>query len=66
MTIELHPEILEKNGRKEFVVLPYEEYIALREWMDDAEDLLALREAKREEGAAPAQPFEEVARELGL
>ena len=66
MTIELHPEILEKNGRKEFVVLPYEEYIALREWMDDAEDLLALREAKREEGAAPARPFEEVARELGL
>ncbi|MFB2894102.1 hypothetical protein ACE1CI_14425 [Aerosakkonemataceae cyanobacterium BLCC-F50] len=25
MTIELHPEYLTKNGKKEFVVLPYEE-----------------------------------------
>ena len=66
MPIELHPEILRKNGREEFVVLPYEEYVALREWIDDAEDLLALREARREEGAAPVRPFEEVARELGL
>ena len=66
MTIELHPEILHKNGREEFVVLPYEEYVALRAWIDDAEDLLALREAKREEGTAPTRPFEEVACELGL
>ncbi len=66
MPIELHPEILEKDGRKEFVVLPYEEYVALRQWMEDAEDLLALREAKREEGAAPTKPFEELAGELGL
>ncbi len=29
--ITLHPEILSKNGRKEFVVLFYEESVALRE-----------------------------------
>lgn len=28
--IELHPEILSKNGKPEFVVLPYEEYLGVR------------------------------------
>ncbi|GEM_PF-768083 len=29
--IELHPEILTKNGKPEFVVLPFEEFMRLRE-----------------------------------
>jgi len=29
--IMLHPEFLKKEGRKEFVVLPYEEFVALQE-----------------------------------
>ena len=28
--IELHPEILSKNGKPEFAVLPYEEFVKLR------------------------------------
>ena len=44
--IKLHPEILKKNGKKEFVVLPYEEFTALQELLDDYEDLLDLRAAK--------------------
>lgn len=48
--LELHPEILVKNGKKEFVVLPYEEFVALQELLADAEDLLELRKAKRAEG----------------
>ncbi len=24
--IELHPEIVEKDGKKQFVILPYEEF----------------------------------------
>jgi PHD/YefM family antitoxin component YafN of YafNO toxin-antitoxin module len=39
--------VLKKNGRNEFVVLPYEEYRALEERLADAEDLLALRRARR-------------------
>ncbi|HEX8651789.1 MAG TPA: hypothetical protein VF708_13195 [Pyrinomonadaceae bacterium] len=50
---DLHPEILTKNGRKEFAVLPYEEFIALQEWLADVEDLLDLRAAKDEENDAP-------------
>jgi hypothetical protein len=66
MKPDLHPRIIEKNGSKQSVVLPYAEYIALREWMEDMEDLLELREAKRAEGNVPGRPLEEIAKELGL
>ena len=65
MKLELHPQIVEKNGSKE-VVPPYSEYVTLREWMEDMEDLLELREAKRAEGSVPGRPLEEIAKELGL
>ncbi len=29
--LELHPEMLKKNGRTEFVVLPYEEFVQRQE-----------------------------------
>lgn len=41
-------KILETNGRPAFAVLPYDEYQALRELADDADDVSALaRFAKR-------------------
>lgn len=46
--IELHPEILSKNGKKEFAVLTYEEYEALQAFLEDVEDLIDLRKAKEE------------------
>ncbi|HEV7743787.1 MAG TPA: hypothetical protein VGO56_02220 [Pyrinomonadaceae bacterium] len=45
--IELHPEIIEKDG-KEFVILSYEEFLAIDEALADAEDLTELRAAKKE------------------
>jgi hypothetical protein len=66
MKLELHPQIIEKNGTKESVVLPYQEFIALREWIEDMEDLLELREAKRAEENMPGRPLEEVAKVLGI
>ena len=57
---ELHPEILTKNGRKEFAVLPYEEFVALEEWLADVEDLLDLRAAKEDEQDAPTVSLAEV------
>ena len=57
---ELHPEILTKNGRKEFAVLPYEAFIALQEWLADVEDLLDLRAAKEAEQNAPTISLAEV------
>jgi hypothetical protein len=66
MKPDLHPQIIEKDGAKQSVILPYTEYVELRGWMEDMEDLLELREAKRAEGTAPGRPLEEIAKELEL
>ena len=45
--IELHPEILEKDGKKQFVILPYEEFAAIQEALADADpDRAASREER--------------------
>ena len=56
--IKLHPEVLKKKGKKEFVVIPYEEFVRLQEALEDAEDLKDLRAAKKQEAHAPAAPIE--------
>ena len=64
--ISLHPEIITKNGKKEFAVLPYEEFIALQELLADLEDLRDLRTAKQESADEPSVSLEDVKTELGL
>jgi len=64
--IDLHPEILTKNGRKEFAVLPYEEFVALTEALADYEDLRDLRAAKAEEGEAQTISLHEVQKRYGM
>ena len=64
--IELHPEFLTKDGKKEFAVLPYEEFVALQEVLADAADLIDLREAKSQESSAASIPLIEVKDLLGL
>ena len=65
-TIELHPEFLRKNGEPEFAVLPYAEYRALEEWLEDVEDILDLREAREEDAGQSNFTIEEVRKELGI
>jgi hypothetical protein len=64
--IELHPEILEKDGKKQFVILTYEEFLAIEQALSDAEDLAALRAAKKDDHDAPGASLEQVVDELGL
>jgi PHD/YefM family antitoxin component YafN of YafNO toxin-antitoxin module len=64
--IELHPTILKKNGKSEFVILPYEEYQALQELLEDYQDLLDLRAAKSNESGKSSVPLTEVKDQLGL
>lgn len=64
--LTLHPEIIKKNGKKEFVMLPYAEFLAIQERLADAEDLVALRKAKRTEGKKKTIPLAEVKRRLGM
>ena len=64
--LELHPEFLVKNGKKQFAVLPYEEFLAVQERLADADDLLELRKAKRAEAGKKSISLATVKRELGL
>lgn len=64
--LKLHPEILVKNGKKQFAVLPYEEFLAVQERLSDAADLLELRKAKRKEGKKRTSSLSQVKREIGL
>jgi PHD/YefM family antitoxin component YafN of YafNO toxin-antitoxin module len=63
---KLHPEVVVKNGKKEFVVLPYKEFLAMQERLADAEDLLELRKAKGAEGRKKSIPLADVKRALKI
>lgn len=64
--VKLHPEILSRDGKKQFVVLPYEEFVALQERLAEAEDLMDLRNAKRAEGKKKPVPLAEAKRRLAI
>jgi hypothetical protein len=64
--VQLHPSFLEKNGKTEFVVLPFEEFENLKRYLEDLEDLLDLRKAIQEEGDSPALSVREAREELGV
>jgi hypothetical protein len=64
--VEIHPNILERNGQKAFVILPYEEFLLVEEELQQFEDLKQLREAKTAEANSPTQSVDAVKKELGL
>ena len=64
--VTIHPNILERDGKKAFVVLPYEEFVGMEEELQEFEDLKQLRAAKAKEVREPAVPLLDVKRELGL
>ena len=61
--IDLHPNFLEKDGKKAFAVLPYEEFKKIQEALEDLEDLKTLRQAKIEQADEPTVSLEK-AREI--
>ena len=62
--MSIHPQVIEKEGKKEFVVLPYEEFLAIKENLEDYEDLKDLREAKALEGDAASVPLSDLRADL--
>ena len=57
--ISLNAQVIEKNGKKEFAILPYEDFLKLQEELACYDDLRILREAKKEEQNAPSVSFKE-------
>lgn len=40
LIMTLHPQIIEKEGKKEFVVIPYQEFLLIQEALDDLDDVI--------------------------
>ena len=64
--MDVNPQIIEKNGKKEFVVLQYEEFLKIQEELANYDDLRMLREAKEKEGDALTISLKEAKHELNL
>jgi hypothetical protein len=64
--VPLHPNILECDGKKAFVVLPYDEFLLLEEEIESFEDLKSLRAAKSEEADAPTVALSDARKGLDL
>ena len=64
--ISISPQVLEKNGKKEFVILTYEDFLKMQEELECYNDLRILREAKQEEQNAPSVSFEEAKNILNI
>lgn len=59
-------QIIKKNGKKEFAVIPYKEFLRMQEDMEVYNDLKELRKAKVDLKNQHGRPFDIVAAELGL
>ncbi|MDB5173404.1 MAG: Phd YefM [Phycisphaerales bacterium] len=64
--IKLHPEILRRDGKEQFAVLPYEEFVAVQELLEDLEDNRLIDEAKAQDTGEPGVSLEELKRRLDV
>jgi len=62
--VTLRAQIIKKNGKKEYAVLPYEEFLKVREELQDYEDLRCLREAKETERDTPTIGIDDLKKKI--
>ena len=62
----LNPKLITKNGKPMFAVIPYEQFLAIKEMLEDFQDLQDLRAANQEEYNQPAIALSDVKQMLGL
>ena len=66
MILEIHPNYIEKKGKKEFVVISYEEFKRIEETLNDYEDLMELRKVKSKEKDKATKNIDQVKKELNI
>jgi hypothetical protein len=54
------------NGKKEFAILPFEEFLQLENELQNFEDLKNLREAKKKEKNVPGLSLSEAKKKLNI
>lgn len=62
--MSIHPQIIEKEGRKEFVVLPYEEFLQIQEALEDLADIQLLREERTSSASEPTKSLDDILAEI--
>jgi hypothetical protein len=62
--VSLRAQIIRKNGKKEYAVLPYEEFLKVQEELEDYDDLRCLREAQEAEKEAPTIGMAELKKKI--
>jgi len=62
----LHPQIIEKEGKKEFVIIPYEEFLLIKEALDDLDDIRELRKEKELSKNEPTRKLDDVINDLKI
>ncbi len=63
--MELDAQIIRRDGKEEFAVIPWKQFLELQERLDDAEDLLDLRKARSEDDDARIS-HKDAKRKLGI
>lgn len=63
--VSLNAQIIKKEGKKEYAVIPYEEFLRVQEELCNYEDLRCLREAKESEQHAPTIGIDELKKRIG-
>ncbi len=58
-------DVLVRNGRDRFIVIPEKDYEALREQLEDDIDFRAIEASKKRQAGSPRYSLEQVQRELG-
>ena len=64
--VALHPQFIRSGDKKEFVVLPHEEFVAVCELLEDLIDLQLIEQARTKNVGKPGISLEQLKTELGL
>jgi len=61
----MNAQIIESNGRKQFAVIPYRQYLKMLEELEDLRDLRTIREARSDPKNQKGRSFLAAAKEHG-
>lgn len=59
-------DLLIRNGKDRFIVIPEKDYDAMRERLEDDADFRAIEASKKRQARSPRIPSDQVKRELGI
>jgi PHD/YefM family antitoxin component YafN of YafNO toxin-antitoxin module len=59
-------DVLVRNGKERFVVVPEKEYQAMRDRIEDEIDFRAIEASKKRQANSPRYTLDQIKRELGM